>query len=1368
MARRLAEAWVTIEPHDAGFRVAAIKMIKQALAGVQGNVDIGINKSSLITVRKQMKDALAGVTQNVSIGVNKRSLATVRKLVQDALAGVTQNIRIGVNKSSLVAARAAVKAAFAMPARITVTASKASIAGMRAAIVAGLDGIKFSPTITASSLLKMRDMVQFALSNINIGSISSLAKLTAAIGAMNGAAGRAGGGAGGLAMIGRRFGWLGGFFRLTLNQLHWIVTGFFELAAVILPAAIAFAAWGAAAAPSIQAVVTQMQNLNTATAATEKMIGKSLPQVIGLKSAYTGLSDAVRPQVISLFGAAINGANAFTGKFAGTIMQVGKMFQIFAAKVDVGIASGSRFNGLMHAAIPALRNIGQVFGNLGSALLTLATKMPGVGEIVLQVLVAITKGLELLSRLPAPIIFTAFAVSAIVRYGKLIKDTLLAIGLAADRTRLKIVGFADSLLMLAFANPAIAALIVLAGVMAFLIVKFAMAKTVTEKWVASMESAVKAAPNINKLTLATSDLLRVNSKIGAAQRGVTTAVSQMGHESGVASRYVGAYGTAADAAGNKLKVLTSAQKFFIGQIGTVLTGGLAIAQMAGVNLTQAFALADLAGVNLSKTFTGNSQAAKVARQQVLNLLAGYKAMGQTGGILGADLNVINIQAGIQATKVSQLNSAWDAMVALGTNLQGTFITMLQGVLAIGDAATTSSVRIGTLHDSLGAFKANASLMNQVTAQALAMRSAFQASVGNAQSFFDALRVGATTGAVSQDQFRVAVASTIAQMLPLAAQSQTATAQLGLLAVQAGGPNTSNFQTLKKWVDKNAVSGQHFSDMVGQMTVALSSVSGVAKAFATTLQQDVVAALAAGAIPTANITRDTQKYVAALRAQGPGSKIAHNAQTTLLNDLLALHIPMNVAKQLIAQVTASVGKMGGQSKKTAQQVDQSAKQNMLNSKTQADVMIKHAKRATGIGKFFDDTRKYVTHVWNVMWNDTIGATIRFYKADQKWMNNLRHDISSRFDAIRHDVAHWWNMMWQNTVGRLRSGIGDSDRLIANFRHTVASEFDRVRHDTAAMWDRIWNDTIGRIIHGIGVAVGWFRSLPGKVHNALNSFHDMLRNLAADALNDFWNGLKSKVGGILGWIGNFAKGIVNIFKKIWGWFSPSRVMYAGGQALMEGLAGGIHAHAHKAKAAADAAAKAASGSFGGAHAGPGGGAPLQNAVLARRLFPWPMSMWQDFQNLVMAESGFNQYARNPSSGAYGIAQALPESKYPFAGQAAGGSNPTAQLTWMFQYIQSRYGNPVNAWSHEVAAHWYDSKSGNWLPPGLSLSMNKTGRHEFMKPQSWTGSSAHREAKPKVELVIRSGGSKMDNLLVEIVRKAVTVHGGGDVQLALGRKA
>ena len=63
-----------------------------------------------------------------------------------------------------------------------------------------------------------------------------------------------------------------------------------------------------------------------------------------------------------------------------------------------------------------------------------------------------------------------------------------------------------------------------------------------------------------------------------------------------------------------------------------------------------------------------------------------------------------------------------------------------------------------------------------------------------------------------------------------------------------------------------------------------------------------------------------------------------------------------------------------------------------------------------------------------------------------------------------------------------------------------------------------------------------------------------------------------------------------------------------------------------------------------------------------------IWAD---VITRESGWNTYATNPSSGAYGLPQSLPGNKM----AAAGGdylTNPYTQLTWMYNYVKSRYGS------------------------------------------------------------------------------------------------
>lgn len=154
----------------------------------------------------------------------------------------------------------------------------------------------------------------------------------------------------------------------------------------------------------------------------------------------------------------------------------------------------------------------------------------------------------------------------------------------------------------------------------------------------------------------------------------------------------------------------------------------------------------------------------------------------------------------------------------------------------------------------------------------------------------------------------------------------------------------------------------------------------------------------------------------------------------------------------------------------------------------------------------------------------------------------------------------------------------------------------------------------------------------------------------------------------------------------------------------------------QAAISAAASAA------AEPGPGGGSASANAALARQLYPaWGSgALWTAWNNVAMRESGWNQFARNPNGGAYGIPQALPPSKMGAAANPPE-SNPTAQIRWMISYIQSVYGSPIGAWNSEMTRGWYSKgglvsfDSGGWLMPGLTMAVNNTGRPEQVSAAS-----------------------------------------------------
>jgi hypothetical protein len=121
------------------------------------------------------------------------------------------------------------------------------------------------------------------------------------------------------------------------------------------------------------------------------------------------------------------------------------------------------------------------------------------------------------------------------------------------------------------------------------------------------------------------------------------------------------------------------------------------------------------------------------------------------------------------------------------------------------------------------------------------------------------------------------------------------------------------------------------------------------------------------------------------------------------------------------------------------------------------------------------------------------------------------------------------------------------------------------------------------------------------------------------------------------------------------------------------------AAKERAAAKSAASRSSSSF-----------PVQSSYTVSQIQAMaaqmvPSGQFQCFSNIVSHESGWNYHAVNASSGAYGLFQALPASKYSSAG-SDWQTNPATQIKWGLNYMDSRYGSPCEAWSFWQANSWY----------------------------------------------------------------------------------
>jgi len=86
-----------------------------------------------------------------------------------------------------------------------------------------------------------------------------------------------------------------------------------------------------------------------------------------------------------------------------------------------------------------------------------------------------------------------------------------------------------------------------------------------------------------------------------------------------------------------------------------------------------------------------------------------------------------------------------------------------------------------------------------------------------------------------------------------------------------------------------------------------------------------------------------------------------------------------------------------------------------------------------------------------------------------------------------------------------------------------------------------------------------------------------------------------------------------------------------------------------------------------------------------YGWGDDEYTCLNRLWTKESHWNYQARNPRSGAHGIAQALPATKMEQVG-TDWRTNPITQIQWGLLYISERYDTPCAAWNKWRKSRYY----------------------------------------------------------------------------------
>lgn len=102
------------------------------------------------------------------------------------------------------------------------------------------------------------------------------------------------------------------------------------------------------------------------------------------------------------------------------------------------------------------------------------------------------------------------------------------------------------------------------------------------------------------------------------------------------------------------------------------------------------------------------------------------------------------------------------------------------------------------------------------------------------------------------------------------------------------------------------------------------------------------------------------------------------------------------------------------------------------------------------------------------------------------------------------------------------------------------------------------------------------------------------------------------------------------------------------------------------------------------GPGSNWEQVARRMAMNRYDYTPEEWKKLDYIIERESGWNPNALNEGSGAFGIPQILP-SAHPGVKQRIG-DDPLAQIRWLLNYIEGRYGGVQNAYQHKQSTGWY----------------------------------------------------------------------------------
>jgi Transglycosylase SLT domain len=728
------------------------------------------------------------------------------------------------------------------------------------------------------------------------------------------------------------------------TSAHLTAEAAIEITAVWAPAIIAVAAFAAAAAPAVETITKQLENMHVAS----EGVGQDFKS---LATSGESVTAAVKPTVMEAFGEALYAVQNHSSTLATALHTLGAGIDQLGAKAAVAFDSNTTSTFFTQGSKDALALMDS-FEQLGSIIGTLMKVVPGYAEVLLGfgndfltvgagAVSAIEPVLAVMLKLHGALFYGGLAGTAAGFIFTNIISGAETASLAVASMAASVLGDENIITKGALGvgsaledigtGPVIAGVALLAGALAAIVIYLKASKTAAQGFNASIQALVSSSTLGNlqatltngigqtnaKLVVAESNLQSVNKQFGTLQQAGPAAINPV-------TGGFSALGNTIGAASDSVKTYQGGLNQLTGQQQTVNGNLQELAKTYGTTLPGALSLANGAQVTSQQLLTKSAANTATLNAQVGGYIAQMAAMTAGAGTLNQALNVLNVTQSDAVTDAQKLTSAYTAWIGIVTGGDSAFTSFEQGQqtlaadLAGGSSAGVKlTVTLGKLSDQ---YATVGTTMNGTSAAALAARQAFDAQITSATTLYGNLQtMAAASGSTATAQAALAKAGKdlVAQLLPMAAGSQEATAEVYALAQVAGYAGPDSFGSMVKWLGntKNAESDLNQQQTI--LTISTANLTAAAKNLSAAVSQEITQAEAAAIAKTQDFAQETLKLAQALnQSQGAASQAVTTYSGQFYTSLIKAGAGATTAKQ---QVDAFLTQLGA-SPQAIQQVN----------------------------------------------------------------------------------------------------------------------------------------------------------------------------------------------------------------------------------------------------------------------------------------------------------------------------------------------------------------------------------------------------------------------------------------------------------------